>query len=90
MHVLDATITLGCYSCLYSSMAFAMACFCSSLRLASVTGITFSKSKSVFDMLILILNMVPLGVTKDVLMQKQICKHKGLIPDSNIKVCQPI
>jgi len=24
------------------------------------------------------------------LMQKQICKHKGLIPDSNVKACQPI
>jgi hypothetical protein len=25
-----------------------------------------------------------------VLAQKLICKHKGLIPDSNVKVCQPI
>jgi len=24
------------------------------------------------------------------LMQKLICKHKGLIPDSNVKACQPI
>ena len=28
-------------------------------------------------MLILILNLVPLGVPKDVLMQNLICKHKG-------------
>ena len=26
----------------------------------------------------------------EVLMQKLICKHKGLIPDSNVKACQPI
>jgi len=25
-----------------------------------------------------------------VLMQKLICKHKGLIPDLNVKACQPI
>ena len=36
------------------------------------------------------LGSVPLGVPKDVLMQKLICKHKGLIPDSNVKACQPI
>ena len=36
------------------------------------------------------LEKVPLGVPKDVLMQKLICKHKGLIPDSNVKACQPI
>jgi len=24
------------------------------------------------------------------LMQKLICKHKGLIPDPNVKACQPI
>jgi hypothetical protein len=24
------------------------------------------------------------------LMQKLICKHKGQIPDSNVKACQPI
>jgi len=41
-------------------------------------------------MLILILILVPLGVPKDVLMQKLICKHKGLIPDLNDKACQPI
>jgi len=26
----------------------------------------------------------------ELLMQKLICKHKGLIPDSNVKACQPI
>ena len=26
----------------------------------------------------------------DLLMQKLICKHKGLIPDLNVKACQPI
>jgi len=26
----------------------------------------------------------------NLLMQKLICKHKGLIPNSNVKVCQPI
>jgi len=31
-----------------------------------------------------------LGVPKDVLVQKLICKHKGLIPDLNVKACQPI
>jgi hypothetical protein len=34
-----------------------------------------------------------LGVTPEkrvLLMQKLICKHKGLIPDSNVKACQPI
>jgi hypothetical protein len=36
------------------------------------------------------LESVPLGVPKDVLVQKLICKHKGLIPDSNVKACQPI
>ena len=36
------------------------------------------------------LELVSLGVPKDVLMQKRICKHKGLIPDSNVKACQPI
>ena len=36
------------------------------------------------------LESVPLGVPKDVLMQKLICKHKGLIPDLNVKACQPI
>ena len=71
-------------------MAFAIACFYSSLRLASVTGLTFSKSNSVVDMLILILNLVPLGVAKDVLMQKLIYNHKGLIPDLNVKACQMI
>jgi hypothetical protein len=25
-----------------------------------------------------------------VLVQNLICKHKGLIPDSNVKACQPI
>ena len=25
-----------------------------------------------------------------VLVQKLVCKHKGLIPDSNVKACQPI
>ena len=30
---------------------------------------------------------VELGV---LLMQKRICKHKGLIPDLNVKACQPI
>ena len=29
--------------------------------------------------------LVPLGVPKDVLMQKQISKHKGLIPDSMLR-----
>ena len=69
---------------------FCNSLFCSSLRLDSVTGMTFSKSNLVVDMSILILNLVPLGVPKDVLMQKRICKHKGLIPDSNVKACQPI
>jgi len=41
-------------------------------------------------MLILIFDLVPPGVPKDVLMQKLICKHKGLIPDLNVKACQPI
>jgi len=27
---------------------------------------------------------------KKVLMQKLVCKHKGLIPDPNVKACQPI
>ena len=36
------------------------------------------------------LESVPPGVPKDVLMQKLICKHKGLIPDLNVKACQPI
>ena len=36
------------------------------------------------------LEFVPPGVPKDVLMQKLICKHKGLIPDLNVKACQPI
>jgi len=26
----------------------------------------------------------------DMLVQKWICKHKGLIPDLNVKACQPI
>jgi len=38
-------------------------------------------------MLFLDLESVPLGVPKDVLVQKLICKHKGLIPDSNVKAC---
>jgi hypothetical protein len=29
-------------------------------------------------------------VPEDVLMQKLVCKHKGLIPDPNVKACQPI
>jgi hypothetical protein len=36
------------------------------------------------------LESVPLGVPEDVLMQKLVCKHKGLIPDPNVKACQPI
>jgi len=36
------------------------------------------------------LEYVPPGVPKDVLVQKLISKHKGLIPDSNVKACQPI
>jgi len=36
------------------------------------------------------LEYVPLGVPKDVLVQKLICKHKGLILDLNVKACQPI
>ena len=36
------------------------------------------------------LESVPPGVPKDVLVQKLIYKHKGLIPDSNVKACQPI
>ena len=36
------------------------------------------------------LAFVPLDVPKDVLMQKMVCKHKGLIPDLNVKACQPI
>ena len=39
---------------------------------------------------VLDLESVPPGMPKDVLMQKQICKHKGLILNSNIKACQPI
>ena len=33
---------------------------------------------------------VPPGMPKDVLMQKWICKHKGLIPDIDVKACQSI
>ena len=37
-------------------------------------------------------NKVPANTyyAKKLLMQKLICKHKGLIPDSNVKACQPI
>ena len=34
--------------------------------------------------------LVPLGLPKDMLMQKLIYKHKGLIPYSNFKACQSI
>ena len=30
------------------------------------------------------------GFIKEVVDAKLICKHKGLIPDSNVKACQPI
>ena len=30
------------------------------------------------------------GFIKEVVDAKSICKHKGLIPDSNVKACQPI
>ena len=33
------------------------------------------------------LESVPPGMPKDVLMQKLICEHKGLIPDLNVKAC---
>jgi len=36
------------------------------------------------------LELLPPGMPKDVLVQKRICKHKGLISDSNVKACQPI
>ena len=43
-------------SCLYSSITLSMACFCSSLRLASVTAMTLSASCSVVAMLILLID----------------------------------
>ena len=36
------------------------------------------------------IDVVPPSVPKDVLMQKWICKHKGLIPESISKACQSI
>ena len=36
------------------------------------------------------LESVPPGMPKDVLMQKLIYEHKELIPDLNVKACQPI
>jgi len=36
------------------------------------------------------LNTAKLSHDSILLMQKMICKHKGLIPDLNVKACQPI
>jgi len=32
----------------------------------------------------------PVVPNQGLLIQKLICKHKGLIPDTNVKACQPI
>ena len=69
--------------------------FCNSLLLL-ISEIGFRHGDDVLQVKLgiqhvdLDLESVPLGMPKDVLMQKLICKHKGLIPDLNVKACQPI
>ena len=69
--------------------------FCNSLFLL-ISKIGFCHGDDIFQVEIgvqhvgLDLESIPLGVPKDVLMQKLICKHEGLVPDSNVKACQPI
>jgi len=71
-------------------MDFSIACFCSSLRLASVTGITFSKSKSVFDMLILILNLGLIRCAKRCVGAKVDLQTQRANTRFNVKACQLI
>jgi len=69
--------------------------FCNSLLLL-ISEIGFRHGDDVLQVKLgirhvdLDLELVPPGVPKDVLVQKLICKHKGLMPDSNVKACQPI
>jgi len=63
------------------------ACHGGGNRLVAVNQSCSSVSSSHVD---LVDGLVPLGMPKDALMQKLICKHKGLIPDSNVEACQPI
>ena len=69
--------------------------FCNSFLLL-ISEIGFHHRDDILDVEISIrhvdldLDLVPPGMPKDVLMQKLICIHKGLIPNSNVKVCESI
>jgi len=47
-------------------------------------------SSSIFDIVMIDNEFMYKFAKRLVLVQKLICKHKGLIPDSNVKACQQI